>query len=87
MPIVDKGKDNLMAQVQVNIIGKDRKVGAMVKALAVEVSGFQAVTGTTKEFLERNGYYLFDFPNKTRAEEFKEAVGRYLPESLATIQE
>lgn len=76
-----------MAKVQVNIFGKDRKVGAMVKALAIEVSGFKAIKGATKEFLERDGYYLFNFPSTHRAEEFKDDVRGYLPMSLAAIQE
>jgi len=76
-----------MPEVKVYIVGKDRKVGAMVKALAVEVSGFQAVRGTTKGFLGEHGYYLFDFPATHKAEEFKEAVRTYLPNSLARVQE
>ncbi len=75
-----------MVLVRVKIAGNDRKVGAMVKALAVEVSGFQAVKGTTKEFLRNNGFYEFDFPSNYKADEFKDAVAKYLPESLATIQ-
>jgi hypothetical protein len=76
-----------MAKVKVYIVGKDRKVGAMVKALVREISGFQPVRGATKEFLSEHGYYLFDFPSTSRAAEFKEAVRKYLPVSLATIQE
>jgi len=76
-----------MPKVKVHIVGKDRKVGAMVKALAREVAGFQPVRGATKEFLTEHGHYLFDFPNSSKAEEFKEAVRKYLPVSLATIEE
>ncbi|HME44253.1 MAG TPA: hypothetical protein VKF36_14270 [Syntrophorhabdales bacterium] len=76
-----------MAKVKIYIVGKDRKVGAMVKALAREIAGFQPVRGATKEFLAAHGYYLFDFPSASRAAEFKEAVRKYLPVSLATIQE
>jgi len=76
-----------MAEAKIYIVGKDRKVGAMVKALAREISGFQPVRGATKEFLSEHGYYLFDFPTARRATEFKEAVRKYLPVSLATIQE
>ncbi len=76
-----------MAQVKVCIIGKDRKVGAMVKALAREIAGFHPVRGATKEFLIMHGHYLFDFSSASRAAEFKEAVKKYLPISLAVIQE
>jgi hypothetical protein len=76
-----------MAEAKIYIVGKDRKVGAMVKALAREIAGFQPVRGATKEFLMEHGYYLFDFPSVRRAAEFKEAVSKYLPSSLATIQE
>ncbi len=68
-----------MPAVEVTIQDKDRKVGAMVKALAVEVSGFPSVKGATKEYLADNGYYRFQFPDETRAEEFRRAVGHYLP--------
>lgn len=76
-----------MSKVKVFIVEKDRKVGAMVKALAVEVSGFQAVKGTTKGFLSEHGYYLFNFPSAHKAEEFKKAVVTYLPDFLARVQE
>jgi NDP-sugar pyrophosphorylase family protein len=76
-----------MAEAKVHIVGKDKKVGAMVKALAREIAGFQPVRGATKEFLAAYGYYLFDFPNTRRAAEFREAVRKYLPVSLAMIQE
>ena len=76
-----------MVAVEVNIGGKDRNVGAMVKALAVEVSGFQSVTGTTKEFLATHGYYRFEFPSEAKAAEFRAAVTRYLLESYATVRQ
>jgi len=79
--------DHRMAKVKVYIVGKDRKVGAMVKALAREIAGFQPVRGATKEFLSVHGYYLFDFASASRGAEFRDAVRKYLPTSLATIQE
>ena len=74
-----------MQSVKIAINKKDRKVGAMVKALAVEVSGFEAVKGTTKEFLSAHGYYEFYFPYAGKADEFKEAVGKYIPITLASL--
>ena len=56
-----------MTTIRVNIANSDRRVGAMVKALAVEVAGFQAVKGTTKECLRNHGYYEFDFPHDYQA--------------------
>jgi len=69
----------MRCKVKVQIAAKDRKVGAMVKALAVEVSGFQAVAGTTKEHLAQTGAFIFRFPSKERADAFKAAVTRYVP--------
>ncbi len=74
-----------MTDVRVNIQKKDRKIGAMVKALAVEISGFESVKGTTKEFLNEHGYYIFHFPSSAKAEEFKESVLEYIDSTFATI--
>jgi hypothetical protein len=76
-----------MIDVKVTIRHKDRKIGAMVKALAVEVSGFLSVKGTTKEFLNDHGFYIFHFPSKTKAEEFKKSVLEYVDSRFATIDE
>jgi hypothetical protein len=81
------GLNHCMAEVKVYIVGKDRKVGAMVKALAREISGFTPIRGATKDFLSEHGFYLFDFPSASGAAEFKEAFRKYLPVALATIQE
>lgn len=76
-----------MIDVKITIRSKDRKIGAMVKALAVEVSGFVAVKGTTKEFLNNHGFYIFHFPSQTKAEEFKNSVLEYIDSKFATIDE
>jgi hypothetical protein len=76
-----------MTDVRVNIQKKDRKIGAMVKALAVEVSGFESVKGTTKEFLNEHGYYIFHFPSPAKADEFKDSVMEYIDSRFATIEE
>jgi hypothetical protein len=75
----------VMVTVKVEILNGDRKVGAMVKALAVEVSGYPAVKGATKEFLDRNGYYELTFPSEAKAAQFRAAVGAYLPQ-VATVK-
>ena len=76
-----------MCEVKVIIPERDRKVGAMVKALAVEVAGFQAVKGTTKDFLRKNGYYVFHFLHASQAEEFRRAVQDYIPRSSARAEQ
>jgi hypothetical protein len=72
--------------LHVAIREKDRKVGAMVKALAFEISGPSSVVGASKQFLEDNGYYIFHFPSEKAATEFREAVAHYLPGLLAHVQ-
>ena len=71
--------------VKVAITGGDRKVGAMVKALAVEVAGYGAATGATKAFLFENGYYMLHFEHEGQAEEFRGAISAYVSKSLAQI--
>jgi len=44
-----------MPDCKVMIHGKDRKIGAMVKALAFEVDGPQSVIGASREFHEKSG--------------------------------
>jgi hypothetical protein len=80
-------QESHMIDVKINIQNKDRKIGAMVKALAVEVSGFEAVKGTTKEFLNEHGFYIFHFPSHMKAGEFKESVLEYIDSKFATIDE
>lgn len=74
-----------MQNVKVVIVGKDRKVGAMVKALAVEVAGFQTVSGTTKEFLLQNGHYVFHFSHPDKAQEFRRIIQEYIPEKFVQL--
>lgn len=73
-----------MPDIKVTIHNRDRKIGAMVKALAFEVEGPKSVTGASKEFLEQNGFYVFHFSSQEYASEFTEALARYLPGLLAT---
>jgi hypothetical protein len=75
-----------MPIVSVYINNADRKVGAMAKALAVEVAGFSAVKGTTKEYLAANGRYEFSFETAEKAAEFSDAVTEYLVDR-ASVQE
>jgi hypothetical protein len=68
------------------IYEKDRRVGAMVKALAFEISGPSSVVGATKDILEENGYYIFHFPSQLDAKRFHETVAKYLPGLLASVE-
>jgi len=74
-----------MIDVRVSIHNRDRKISAMVKALAFEVSGPPSVVGASKEFLEQNGYLMFHFPSREKVTEFQEDLGEYLPGLLASI--
>lgn len=74
-----------MITVRVYIANKDRRVEAMVKALAVEIAGFTAVTGTKKEFLHNHGYYEFHFSYDYQAQDFREAVRGYIDSSLTNV--
>lgn len=76
-----------MVRVQVNISRKDKMVGAMVRGLAYEVGQTRAVKDAKDDFLEKNGYYLFTFPNAHKAEQFKHTVRDYLPGCLAATEE
>jgi len=75
-----------MIPVEVTIHNKDRKIGAMVKALSFEVDGPKSVEGASKDFLEANGYLRFHFSTQEKATEFTDAVSTYLPQLLAKVQ-
>lgn len=66
---------------------RDRRVGAMVKALAVEVAEFQAVKGTTKEFLRNHGHFEFVFQHDYQAQDFRETVSKHIRSDLAKVVE
>lgn len=66
-------------KVKVSIPEKNRKLGAMAKALAFEVGNKNAVIGAKKDFLNQDGYYIFHFGMNEQAEEFMADIGIYLP--------
>lgn len=76
----------ITADVKITIHANDRKVAAMVKALAFEVGGTKSVVGTSKEFLETHGYLVFHFKSHEKADEFRDALAMYLPGILAQEQ-
>lgn len=51
-----------MAEVKVYIVGKDRNVGAMVKALAREIAGFTPVRGATTPARLQSGFAARTLP-------------------------
>jgi hypothetical protein len=75
-----------MAIVRVQIEDRDMKVGAMVKALAVEVAGLQSVKGTTNVSLRDHGYYDFTFPSESAAQKFESSVHKYLPHLASVLR-
>lgn len=81
----DKGGNELVVNVRVVFHANDRKVSAMVKALAFEVDGPKAVEGASKDFLKSNGYLTFHFQTDAKAKEFREALSLYLPGFLARV--
>jgi hypothetical protein len=76
-----------MPDVKVSIHNKDKKIGAMVKALAFEVGNHPAVAGANYEVLQGQGYYTFHFSSDAKADEFKQALRSYLPELFAGVNE
>lgn len=74
-----------MINICIAIQAKDRKVGAMVKALAFDVNGPKAVVGASREFLDRNGYLVFHFRSEKQATEFIDSIAVYLPGDRATV--
>ena len=73
-----------MVKVKVVIPEKNRKLGAMAKALAFEVGNKNAVVGAKKDFLNQKGYYIFHFETDEQAKEFMADIDAYLPKLLAS---
>jgi len=69
---------------KVSIQNRDEILGAIVRALAVQVAGFQVVGGMNKEYLKRNGYYLFKF-SQEQFDRFKSLVNNYVPDKFGKL--
>lgn len=74
-----------MTEVRVAFHANDRKISAMVKALAFEVDGPSTVAGASKDYLEAHGHLAFRFRTPEKAKEFQEALSLYLPGFLARV--
>jgi hypothetical protein len=72
--------------IKITIHANDRKIAAMVKALAFEVDGPKSVEGATKEFLETHRYLVFHFKSHEKADAFRDALIMYLPGIFAQEQ-
>jgi len=75
-----------MSDVKVSPAGKDRYLGALAKALAVEAAGFATVGGATHDSMMANGFYLLRFSNDRQLEEFKRLITTYLPPNSVSIE-
>ncbi len=69
---------------KVTISNRDEILGAIVRALAVQVAGFQIVGGMNKKYLQENGYYLFQF-SAPQLSRFQNLVEEYVPEKLTSL--
>lgn len=68
-----------MTEVKVEIPDKDPLVGAMARGLAFQIEGGnEVVKGQTTSRLELFGFLTFRFNSALHAQEFRDAVGKYL---------
>lgn len=63
---------------RVEISNRDEILAAVVRALAVQVAGFQIVAGKTGASLTAHGYYDFDF-SPSQVHKFETLVHDYVP--------
>ncbi len=80
------GRD-VMAKVKVAIQANDRKLGAMVRALAFEVGNTGAVKGSSWTQMLLRGHLEFNFATDQKAEQFRQALTTYLPAKFAHVVE
>jgi hypothetical protein len=69
---------------KVTFLDKDEILGALVRALAVQVAGFQVVGGMNAEYLNRKGFYLFQL-SEPQANRFKSLIKSYIPDRLQQL--
>lgn len=66
---------------RVEISSRDEILGAIVRALAVQVAGFQMAGGKSGASLMAHGYYDFDF-SPSQVHKFETLVHDYVSENL-----
>ena len=66
-------------RVKVTLLDRDEILGAIVRALAVQVAGFQVVGRMNRKYLEQNGYYQFPF-SQVQSVKFQTLVKSYIAE-------
>lgn len=76
-----------MIKVKVAIQANDRKLGAMVRALAFDVGNTGAVKGSSWNQMVLRGHLEFNFESEKKADEFRNAVTTYLPAKFAHVVE
>jgi hypothetical protein len=69
-------------KIKVAFEDRDEVLGALVRALAVQVGGFQMGKGMDKAFLAENGYYEFDFATIAQTGRFQVLIDNYLEPKL-----
>lgn len=70
--------------IKVTLLDRDEILGAIVRALAVQVAGFQIVGGMNRKYLEQNGYYRFRF-SMAQFDRFQGLVKDYVPERFQLL--
>lgn len=76
-----------MTKVKVAIQANDRKLGAMVRALAFDVGNISAVKGSSWTQMLSRGHLEFNFDSDQKAGEFRDALTTYLPAKFAHVVE
>lgn len=78
---------HMVVKVRVAIQANDRKLGAMVKALAFEIGNTAAVKGASWTQMLVRGHLEFNFESDEKADEFRESLTTYLPAKFAHVVE
>ena len=68
--------------VKVTFLKRNEILGAIVRAIAVQVADFQMVGGNNRSYLNRHGFYRFEFANSGQVIQFKSLIQSYVPTNL-----
>ncbi|HUA37635.1 MAG TPA: hypothetical protein VMA35_04455 [Candidatus Sulfopaludibacter sp.] len=69
-----------MSDLKVYVLGKDKFIAAIVKALASQVAGQSCGKGATGSFLDGHGYLVIHFRLGSHVRKFKKVLSKYLPQ-------
>ena len=67
-----------MNELKVTIVNKDKVLGAILRAIAVETAGFPVVRGMNQKYLKEKGYYIFRFSSQSQVDSFRSIVDDYI---------